>query len=156
MKKQRISGYGLLALGAAIVVIVSGVLVIAMATTKVGHKMLNSGPLKDGGITLCEKFRDEMKATPTAGKKDPKPAESLSESEYHKLRDMFAGSRYDDIRDAGIKFADLIWQMQKMFDGASDDFGSALVMVGAFYSAYANLSGACGAHGVVLPPPPTN
>jgi hypothetical protein len=64
---------------------------------------------------------------------------------YGKLRKMFADSRHDDLRRAGVQLVDVAVQIVQYPDGA-------LALISTFSSAYAATAGACGAHGVPLPP----
>jgi hypothetical protein len=75
----------------------------------------------------------------------------MTESEYLDLRARFANSRYADLRDSGTKFVDLIWQLSGVSDGG-EALGAILLMGGQLVQAYSSLSGACAAHGVVIPP----
>lgn len=115
---------------------------IAVAVLRAG----NVGPFKDSGLAACEAIRDRKSQI---AKKD----EKVTQADYQKLRKVFADSRYADIRDSGTKFTDLIWQFQGMHPESDlGDLGLALAAVGQLMQQYSSLSGACAAHGVVIPP----
>lgn len=119
-----------------------------------GHAYgIPAGVFTDQGIAACEKL-----AAP-----EPPPSPHLSirtqaraaadgraelaarlEAMRH-LRGMFAQSRHDDLKEGGVRFADLAAQVLQ------DPTASALVLATAFTSAYATLAGACAAHDVPLP-----
>ncbi len=110
----------------------------------------NRGVFRDSGITACQSIRDHASAsassTPSgnaSSAKDP----AMTEAQYRATRMQFADSRYGDLRDAGTRFVDLVWQLSRMGGDAS----AALVLVGPLYEAYASLVGACENHGIGLP-----
>lgn len=105
----------------------------------------NVGPFKDSGLAMCESIRDGQDAGSASDSDSP-----LTEAEYLELRAQFANSRYADIRDAGTRFVDLVWQLSSVDD--DDSLGAALLFAGQIMEAYSALSGACAAHGVVIPP----
>lgn len=105
----------------------------------------NVGPFKDSGLAACEAIRDSKNQI-------AKKNEKVTQADYQKLRKVFADSRYADIRDSGTKFTDLVWQLQGMDTNADGAFGMALAFLGQVMQSYSSLSGACAAHGVVIPP----
>lgn len=101
--------------------------------------------MQDSGITGCRML---AAPEPSPSVKSSKASFEQSADDARKLaqfRKMFADSRYADLREAGTKLIDITAQVVA-------DPDSALLAIGAFYGAYASLSGACGAHGVPLPP----
>ena len=94
----------------------------------------------DPGIAMCEAFRDDA-----ADGSDDGDA-SLTSAEYHELRDEFEKSRHDDIRQAGIRLADVAWQ----FFEAGPNSTVRLAYQGQLLLALTDLQGACANHGVVI------
>src|SRR5262245_3861819 len=94
-------------------------------------------------------MRDRTSAQPshTPIGKASSAGPTMTEAQYRTVRRQFADSRYGDIRDAGTRFVDLLWQLSRTGDSGT----AALVIVGPAYEAWASLVGACENHGVSLP-----
>jgi hypothetical protein len=104
--------------------------------------------MQDSGITGCKALAAADAASPSPSVKSSKASFEQSADDAKalaKFRKLFADSRYADLREAGTKMMDITAQVVA-------DPDSALLAIGAFYGAYASLAGACGAHGVPLPP----
>lgn len=106
----------------------------------------NVGPLKDSGLATCEAIRDNKNKNKSSGD------DKIKADEYLKLRKKFSGSRYDDIRDSGTKFVDLVRQFDGTDKNSDGALGMALVLGGQLVQSYSSLSGACANHGVTIPP----
>lgn len=125
------------------IVAVAAVAVFAGTSTVLLGVFGNVGPAKDTGVAACQSFADKAKS----GKQES--TSKITADEYHQLRDVFAHSRYGDLRDAGTKFVDVVWQLSQLGDDAGF---AALGFIGPLMSDYASLTGACANHGVTLPP----
>ena len=93
----------------------------------------------DSGVQACKFISEGLDANgqPTGAPSTASPEPEGTEAEQYKdLRDVFAGSRHDDIEQAGTKFVD---------DAYSGDIFGAL-------GSYSDLAGACANHGYPLPP----
>jgi hypothetical protein len=140
-RRKRRTGLVVLLLVCAFIVGAGGV-VVAYGL------MGNKGPFRDSGITACESMRDRTSAQPSPAPsgKAGSTGSTMTEAQYRATRRQFADSRYGDIRDAGTRFVDLVWQLSRMGGDTA-----ALVLVGPLYQAWASLVGACENHGVSLP-----
>lgn len=99
---------------------------------------------RDSGLAACESIAAGGGVGPES------KSETMTKAEYQQLRDVFAGSRYQPIRDHGTKLMDLAWQMQSLT--ASDQNAlAALPLVQPMTEAYTGLATACADHGYVLP-----
>lgn len=98
---------------------------------------------KDSGIAACEAFRDKSKvdgaSTDTNG--------TLTEAQYRQLRKVFEDSRYDDIKAAGTKMMDVLWQVSQLGKNPGLE---ALPYVGQMMSSITDVQGACANHGIVI------
>jgi hypothetical protein len=92
---------------------------------------------KDSGVAQCEQFRDQAE-----GGRDS--AGSTSFDEYRELRDTFEGSEHDDIRRAGVHWADVSWQISQT--GERSSVRSAYERL--WVSAIKDLMSACANHDV--------
>lgn len=134
----------------ALVLIMAGTMLVFTATAVTfGMYITNTGPLKDSGIKGCEQIA--AKKNPVKG--DNSTSSKMTATEYKSIRDIFNNSRYDDLRQAGTKFIDLLWQISNMPEDAGF---AALGLIGPLYADYGALSGACANRGVVIPPLPSN
>ena len=93
----------------------------------------------DSGVQACKYISQGLdpngKPTASPGAEQGDTDEVFTPKQYKDLREIFAGSRHDDIKAAGTKFVD---------DAYTGNFMGAL-------GSYANLNGACTAHGYTLP-----
>jgi hypothetical protein len=111
----------------------------------------NVGPFKDSGLATCESMRDSRADGEFVDLGDADDGTArFTEREYREFRSRFAGSRYDDLREAGTAFADIVWQVSGT--GKPGDWLGALLLTGGrLIQAYSDLSGACEEHGVTIP-----
>lgn len=123
--------------------IAAGAVLAVLALAAVGYGAWDL--LKpDPGIAACEAM---------AGKRGPlgdansDGNDKLSESEYLKLREVFADSKHADIRAAGTKLVDVLWQVSQIPEG--QELG-AIAYVGQVTGAMTELTGACANHGIVV------
>src|SRR5437667_6286082 len=72
----------------------------------------------------------------TAGKWS---TEKTSRGQYLGIRKQFAQSRYAEIRDPGVRFADELWQIQ----ATNGDYTLALAIGITAFGDYSTLSGGC-------------
>jgi hypothetical protein len=96
-------------------------------------------PWQDSGVAMCATFRDIQERKPV----------DLTGASIPSWRAKFAGSRYGDLRRAGTSFID---QGAQLAAAGHANVGIAILSAPAVVSSYATLVGACGAHGVTLPP----
>lgn len=119
--------------------VVAGLLVL----TGVGYVAWQRfGP--DPGIAACEAMA--AKKSPVSDSAN-RGGDKLTKAQYLELRDVFDGSRHDDIRTAGLKLVDVLWQISQIPEG--EEFG-ALAFIGTATSAMTELTGACANHGIVV------
>lgn len=147
--KKRRTGLIVGAVGAAVLVVL-----LVLSAAAYG---LNLGPLKDSGLSACEAIHNNVGNDGSTGDSsddaDAAADKSFTVDEYHAVRKEFAHSRYADIRDSGTKLVDLLWQLEQSVDSGDDDaLGAALMLASSIYSAYSSLAGACGNHGIDIPP----
>ena len=104
--------------------------------------------VKDSGIEACEAMASGDRSL--AGQD---PQRELTESEYRRLRQVFAGSRHDDIRDHGTKLLDVVWQMTQL--GTED--ATVLAYLQPLTTHLTGLQSACADQGIfiTLRPPST-
>ena len=100
---------------------------------------------KDSGIEACEGFRDGKKTE--GAPVDAKAGERMTEAQYLELREFFQDSRHDDLRQAGTKLVDVMWQVMQL---GTDPGIEALPLVGQMATAATNMQGACANHGIVI------
>lgn len=100
---------------------------------------------KDSGIKACEAFRDNK--TVDGAPVDHKADGKMTKDQYLTLRGVFQDSRYDDIRAAGTKMMDVLWQITNMGKDAGLE---AFPLVGQMMSAITDMQGACANHGIVV------
>jgi len=98
---------------------------------------------KDSGLAACEAIA--KKGTLTGA---PKTSERMTPKQYKTVRDVFADSRYEDIRGNGVRLVDLVSQVQAL---GEDPGFEALAYVGGISAAYAGLTGGCASVGVTIP-----
>lgn len=135
----------------ALIAVVSVLVVLGLSLTVAGLYARNVGPFKDSGLSGCEQIvaMQASQSASTSSNSDNK----LTEAQYKQMRAVFSKSRYDDINRAGTQFIDLLWQISKVDTSNSDAaLGIAFAYLGQITGDYSNLSGACGNHGVKLPP----
>lgn len=116
--------------------------------------------LKDSGVEACEALRDGNSQI----KNDAGEDEQMTEAQYRELREVFADSRHDDIRDHGTKLVDVIWQMTRAIgptgDGPSAEadgeaFGAALMYMQPLATHMTGLQSACADRGIIVDLKPT-
>lgn len=93
----------------------------------------------DSGVQACKYISEgrgpDGQPTPTATPEEFGEDRTWTPEEYRQIREVFAGSRHEDIQTAGTRFV---------------DDANAMNIFGIMGS-YAALSGACANHGYVLP-----
>jgi hypothetical protein len=126
--------------------LIGGLIVIGVVMHLRGENPLGALPFtEDSGVKACK-----LLAAP-----EPSPSVKSSKASFEqqaddaaalaKFRKLFSDSRYTDLRTEGVKLVDIMAQVVAAPD-------SALVYIGQFATSYASVAGACGAHGVPLPP----
>jgi hypothetical protein len=122
------------------VLYVSAVVVLGLAAGYIGAVVAGvaPNPLADSGVTACEQVRDVQQH------------QGVSLDDARGWRSDFAGSRHTDLRDAGTKFMDLTAEYVAYSPDQRD--AAALTLASPIMQSYGSLVGACGAHGVTLPP----
>jgi hypothetical protein len=140
-----------------IIGLIVGLAAVAVLFTGVGIflglRASNVGPLKDSGIVMCETLRDWADHNVMGAGVAPAPGEL--DKKALAARAQFAGSRYADIRDAGIKYVDLSRQIRALDTDSEASVALATMIGPKLFENWANLSGACVAHGVTIPALPT-
>ena len=99
--------------------------------------------VQDSGVLACQ----EMSANIEKGKSSTVQTKA-SDSDYEKVRKPYADSKYDDLRDAGIKFVDSVKQLDRAVD---KNDGSALEPLIATKRYHDELRTACANHGSYVP-----
>lgn len=97
----------------------------------------------DTGLAACKAVRDGGKLQGTSSNVD----KTMTEDTYRQARKIFQDSRYGDIRQAGTKLIDVVWQVTQL--GPNPGFG-ALLYLGQLTGAITDFEGACANHGVVI------
>ncbi|SCL22463.1 hypothetical protein [Micromonospora inyonensis] len=96
---------------------------------------------EDSGITACKAM--------AAGGEGEKPVDEgddeLSEAEYKKLREQFADSDHEKIREHGTALIDIVWEVSKM---EGDEAAGALAYIGPMSTHMAGLKTACANEGI--------
>ncbi|MBM2618923.1 hypothetical protein JIG36_25515 [Actinoplanes sp. LDG1-06] len=100
--------------------------------------------VSDSGVEACE----AMRGGSTTFRTDPAEGEPLTEDQYRRARQVFAGSRHDDIREHGTRMMDIVWRMSQMED---QDATEALLYAQPLVSQVVGLESACADQGVFLP-----
>lgn len=99
--------------------------------------------LKDSGVAACEAMRDGNKV-PGAGE-----AKGFTEAEYREVRETFADSRYEDIREHGTKLMDVAWQVSQLGDGGEVGM-EAWVYMQPLTTHMSGLQSACADQGIII------
>jgi hypothetical protein len=94
---------------------------------------------KDSGVAACQAIAEGQPPVHSKG--------IISEADYRSMREVFADSRYTDIRVNGTKLMDLAWQAQGM---GQNNLG-ILALMGGIADAYSGLAGGCQAAGYTIP-----
>jgi hypothetical protein len=108
----------------------------------VGYWVFDTRIRTDSGVAACRALRDEQKINGVAP-----GAKTFTEANYRAARKVFQDSRYEDIRAAGTKLMDVVWQVYQL--GPDAGMG-ALAYLGQITSAITDIQGACANHGVIL------
>lgn len=99
----------------------------------------------DSGIRACKAMRDGKNFS--GGPQSTTGLDGLPEQRYRELRDIFANSRYDNIREHGTKLIDLAWQLSKSDKDAGLEM---LAYVGPVMEHSTGLQSACADHGIIV------
>jgi hypothetical protein len=127
-----------------------GVLALAVLAGGTGY-VFRDQLFKDSGVAACEAMRDGRRASPATATPTGSSSGKFTVGDYHRMRDLFAKSRHGDLRDAGTKMVDLLWQMAQADTTGEGALGMILILGGQMVQAYSSLSGACANHGVDIP-----
>ncbi|BCL13282.1 hypothetical protein [Micromonospora sagamiensis] len=96
---------------------------------------------EDSGITACKAM--------AAGGEGENPVDDgddeLSEAEYKELREQFADSDHEKIREHGTALVDIVWEVSKM---EGDEAAGALAYIGPMSTHMAGLKTACANEGI--------
>lgn len=109
--------------------------------------------LPDSGIKACKAMAGQGGVVKGDG------TDIFTDSEYHQLRGAFEGSRFEDIKTAGVALTDMLRNVMPILakvDAAKangDDMASLelLPYVGTMQSTMQGMQTACANHGVTLP-----
>jgi hypothetical protein len=96
---------------------------------------------EDSGVAACKSLAAQEK-NGSGGAADDK----LTRDEYVRMRQVFADSRYADLREHGTKLMDVLWQVTKL--GADNE--AALVYLQPLTEHVSGLQSACADHGVLV------
>lgn len=116
-------------------VAVVGALLLAVAGTAVYQAVR-----EDPGITACRSLADM-----TARERQGEGGAELTESRYRELREQFAASEHDRIREHGTALVDIAWEVSRM--KGSGSLG-ALAYLGPMGTHISGLKTACANEGV--------
>lgn len=126
--------------------LMAGLAVIAVVMYSRGEAPLGLPIGRDSGVAACRLLAAPTPSPSVRGtRKAGFEQQADDAAALAKMREMFADSRYADLRESGVKMIDITAQVVA-------DPDSALLYVGQFSVTYASLAGACGAHGAPLPP----
>ncbi|GAA4587841.1 hypothetical protein BJY16_008354 [Actinoplanes octamycinicus] len=95
---------------------------------------------EDSGVAACRALAGQEKSS--SGTADDK----LTKEEYLSMRQVFADSRYADLREHGTKLMDVLWQVSQL--GADNEM--ALTYLQPLTEHISGLQSACADHGVVI------
>jgi uncharacterized protein HemX len=118
--------------------------VVLVLAGGVGYWVYDTRIRTDSGLDACKTIRDGGKIGGTKASSDN---ETMTEDQYRKLRKVFQDSRYDDIKAAGTKLMDVVWQVSQL---GPDPGLEALPYLGQLTSAVTDIQGACANHGVIV------
>ncbi|HEX5994281.1 MAG TPA: hypothetical protein VFY84_03970 [Jiangellales bacterium] len=119
----------------------SAVVVLAIAAVVVLPRVL-----PDSGVEACKAMAANTK---TVSNTEPSGDEDkLTQEEYDKIRDLFADSRYDDIREPGLRLIDTVWGIQNT--PRDDELGAAFAALGTMMQDMGSLRTGCKNHGVQI------
>ncbi|WIM94179.1 hypothetical protein ACTOB_006181 [Actinoplanes oblitus] len=96
---------------------------------------------EDSGVTACRALADQEKNG--GGTADDK----LTKDEYLSMRQVFANSRYADLREHGTKLMDVLWQLTQW---GPDNEMVALTYLQPLTEHISGLQSACADHGVII------
>ncbi len=120
----------------AVALIVSGAVLRNQNVLPVGVPLIGM----DSGVAACKAIAEDKKLPGSSG-------QEMTRDQYLGLREVFASSRYDDIRSSGVQIIDIAW----LFQSAGEGDITVLAYVGPLFSSYNALSGACSAQGYTIP-----
>jgi hypothetical protein len=118
--------------------VVAGAGLLALFVLVLGGLAVYDVVREDSGIAGCKSLADRSTAA---------NQRKLTGAEYHELRDLFAGSDYQGIREHGTELLDLVWQVSQLPDG--EEFG-ALPLLPTLSAHALGLQQACADQGVVI------
>jgi hypothetical protein len=95
----------------------------------------------DPGIAACEAMAGGKPVIEGSG-------DGFTEAEYREARELFRGSKHEDISEAGVKMVDLLWQIEQT--GGGNELGAALLYGGRAADATGAMTAACANHGIVV------
>lgn len=99
----------------------------------------------DSGVAVCKAAAESKGAVVESSQITGTEAEKMAD-----LRKMFSGSRYPSIRDNGVRFVDMAYQISQMSRGQDSGLG-LLPMIGPLTESYAGLAGGCAEQGYQIP-----
>lgn len=144
---SRVNPRVLLMIGVVgVLVLVAGALLLRNSNV-VPHGVPLIG--KDSGIAFCENAAESRK-NPMKAVAEPSPGQSWSEAEYKKARATFASSRYDVLRENGVKLMDGLWRVTKLAEKSEVSL-ETMNVVQEIATSYNNLASGCADHGYIIP-----
>lgn len=120
------------------VVVVAAVLLSSAAGWVVYDRWIKTDP----GIAACERMASGKPPV------DVGDTPGAAEDKYRQIRGTFQESRHEDIRAAGTRMVDVVWQAQQV--GGADSVAASVAFGGQASEAWLAISAACANHGIVV------
>ncbi|GLY20943.1 hypothetical protein [Micromonospora sp. NBRC 101691] len=117
--------------------------VVALLLAGVVGTAIYQAVKEDSGITACKAMAAGSEGKETLGDGD----DELSEAEYRELREQFADSDHEKIREHGTALVDIVWEVSRM---KGDEAAGALAYIGPMSTHMTGLKTACANEGVQI------
>ncbi|MFE0589149.1 hypothetical protein [Micromonospora echinospora] len=117
--------------------------VVALLLAGVVGTAIYQAVKEDSGITACKAMAAGSEGKETLGDGD----DELSEAEYRELREQFADSDHEKIREHGTALVDIVWEVSRM---KGDEAAGALAYIGPMSTHMTGLKTACANEGIQI------
>ncbi|MFI6228836.1 hypothetical protein ACIBCR_16155 [Micromonospora echinospora] len=117
--------------------------VLALLLAGVAGTAIYQAVKEDPGITACKAMASGGEGEKAFDDGD----DELSEAEYRELREQFADSDHEKIREHGTALVDIVWEVSRM---KGDEAAGALAYIGPMSTHMAGLKTACANEGVQI------
>ncbi|XTZ18516.1 hypothetical protein ACQSSU_14665 [Micromonospora echinospora] len=117
--------------------------VLALLLAGVAGTAIYQAVKEDSGITACKAMASGGEGNKAFDDGD----DELSEAEYRELREQFADSDHEKIREHGTALVDIVWEVSRM---KGDEAAGALAYLGPMSTHMTGLKTACANEGIQI------